>query len=636
ARDVATDGATVYVAEDTAGVGIYDAADGSTLGRVRQGGNAAHLALYGGHLFVLDARAGLRAYDVSAPADPRLVQALFSGTGHFLRAAQDRLYASDGGNGFRVFSIADMPAMPQEGLLELIVLGAAPHRGLVWGGSGVLVGIDTANPNASEIAISMSTTAQPRDMVVRDDILVTAESEAGMRLVDISGEPRTIGRVPTRGSAHAVALDGPWAYLADGRAGVAVMNVSDMRAPQYVSHVDTSGLSGKARANGRRVYVANGPGGLAVAERSGVLAHVPTRGDAQDVAARGTLAYVATTAGLEVVDLTNIARPIVGAATTTSEPASGVALSDDGTQAYVAAGNVLVHDVTGPRPQRGRTLSVGGYSVSVSVYDDLLSIAAAEDGFELYDISAPAAPIFLARIRDARNARAIVRHNDTLFVGAGADVIVYDVSDPRQPTEMARWDAQFDVRALATRNGRVFAGGETTVAGWDARNAVSPALLFRERSFRWVTGVALEGPRLYVSDVDRVHVFRREDDGALYVSDPVTSQPQPPQAADAYVTGVGQSFPNPFNPETWIPFELAETSRVEVSIYDVAGRLVRTIESAILAGGRYGARARAIHWDGHNERGDVASAGLYFYRFAATPVGGGAPFATTGRMTLTP
>jgi hypothetical protein len=279
---------------------------------------------------------------------------------------------------------------------------------------------------------------------------------------------------------------------------------------------------------------------------------------------------------------------------------------------------------------------VGGYGISVSVSDDLLSIAAAEDGFELYDISTPGAPAFLARIRDARNARAIVRHDDTLFVGAGADVIVYDIADPRQPSEIARWDAQFDVRALATRNGRVFAGGESGVAGWDARNPVSPALLFRERSFRWVGGLALEGPRLYVSDVDRVHVFRREDDGALYVGDPVTSQPQRPEAADAYVTGVGQSFPNPFNPETWIPFELAAASRVDVAIYDMAGRLVRAIGSPVLADGRYATRTRAIHWDGRNERGDIAPGGVYFYRFTATPVGGGSAFATTGRMALSP
>ena len=636
ARDVATDGATLYIAEDMAGIGVYDAATGAPIARANHGGSAAHLALYEDHLFVLNARTGLRAYDVSDPADPTLEQSLFSGTGYFLRAAEGRLYVSDGGNGFRVFSIAAMPAMPLEGLLEVIVLGAAPRQGIVWGGSGGLVGIDPGAPTGPEVVRTLGTTAQPRDVVVRGDTLVTAESEAGMRLVDVAAAPRTVGRVSTRGSAHAVALDGEWAYIADGPAGIAVMNVRDRFAPAYASHVDTSGLAARAHGSGGRVFVANGPGGLTVTDRSQVLAHVSTQGVAHDVVARGSLAYVATTAGLEVVDLTDMSAPVVGEPAATTEPASGVALSDGGAFAYVAAGDVVVFDVTNARPQRGRTLSLAGFASSVHVGGDLLAVAATEDGLELYDIVSPAAPQFLARVSDARNARAVVRHEDTLFVGAGEDVIAYDVTDLRRPAEINRWDAQFDVRVLATRDGRVFAGGETTVAGWDARSPNAPSLLFRDRTFRWVGGVALEGARLYVADVDRLHVFRREDDGALYVTDPVTAQATRPADFNTYVTAVGQSYPNPFNPETWVPFELARRSRVEVSIYNVAGRLVRTTRTAALDQGRYATRGRAMHWDGRNASGDVAPAGLYFYRFTALPVGGGAPFKTTGRMALAP
>ncbi|MEO2006154.1 MAG: FlgD immunoglobulin-like domain containing protein, partial [Candidatus Poribacteria bacterium] len=588
------------------------------------------------HLFVLNARNGLRAYDVSDPADPKLVQSLFSGRAYLLRAADDRLYVSDGGNGFRVFSIAAMPAMPLQGVLEVIIRGAAPRQGIVWGGSAELVGVDTRVPNAFEIIQTLDTTAQPRDTALRGDTLVVAEAEAGMRLVDLSGPPRTVARVSTRGAAHGVALDGEWAYIADGPAGVAVMNVRDRFAPVYASHVDTRGLATKAHGAGGRVYVANGGGGLVVADRSQLLSHAPTRGRAHDVAVRGSLAYVATAAGLEVVDLSDLAAPVVGDPVPTPNPASGVALSGDGDVAYVAAGDVLVFDVTGPRPQAQRTLSVTGFASSVYVGGDLLAVAATEDGIELYDIATPAAPRLLARVRDARNARAIVRHNDTLFVGAGEDLVAYDVTDPSQPAELNRWDAQFDVRVLAARDGRIFAGGETTVAGWDARNPEAPSLLFRDRTFRWVGGVALEGARLYVADMDRLHIFRREDDGALYVRDPVTPQPTLSADLDTYVTGVGQSYPNPFNPETWIPFELASASRVEVSIYDPAGRLVRTIRMAMLDEGRYATRGRALHWDGRNARGGVAPAGLYFYRFTATPAGAGATFRTIRRMTLTP
>ena len=636
ARDVATDGATLFVAEHTAGVGIYDAATGAPLSRANHGGAAALVTAHDDYLFVLNARSGLRAYDVSDPADPQLVQSVFSGTGHSLRAIDGKLYVSDGGSGFRILGIDAMPAMPQEGLIEMLVFGAALRGGTLWGGAGELVGIESVGVNAIAVRTRHRTTGRPRDVVLRGSELLIAESEAGLRIVDVTGDPRTVSRVLTPGQAHAVATTGPWAYVADGIAGVTVVNIANTAAPSVVSHIDASGQAGKAVGSGGRVYLANGPGGLAVADRTGVLAHVRTRGEAQDVVTLGDLAYVATTAGLEVVDLADIAAPVVGEPVAVAGTPSGVALSDDGSTAYVAAGSVGVYGVAGLAPRLGRTVSIVGSAISVTVSGDMLAVAAAESGFELYDITTPAAPQFRARVADARNARSIVRHEDNLFVGAGADIFVYNVADLRQPVQLARWDAQFDVRALATRDGRLFAGGETTVAGWDARNAAAPALLFRERTFRWVGGVALEGARLYVSDIDRLRVFRREDDGALYVADPVTLDPPPSEPSPDYATGVGQSYPNPFNPEAWIPFELAEMSRVEVSIYDVSGRLVRTINAPVLDRGRYATRGRAIHWDGLDALGSRAPAGLYFYRFVATSVAEGASFESTGRMALAP
>jgi hypothetical protein len=637
ARDVATDGTTLYVAEDTAGVGIYDAETGAPLARANHGGAAAFVSAHGDHLFVLNARAGLRAYDVSDPADPLLAQSLFSGRGYSLRAIDDRLYVSDGGSGFRILAIDAMPAMPQEGLIEMLVFGAAPHAGTFWGGAGAeLVGIEPVGANAIRVTTRHRTTGRPRDVVPRGSELLVAEGESGLRIVDVTGGPRTVSRVLTPGLAQAVATTGPWAYIADGIGGVTTVNIANTSAPSVVSHVDASGHAGKAVGAGGRIYLANGPGGLAVADRTGVLAHVRTRGDAQDVATRGDMAYVATTAGLEVVDLSDIATPVAAEPVAVPGTASGVALSDDGSTVYVAAGSVVVYGVAGLVAQRVRTVAISGSAIAVTAAGDMLAVAASESGFELHDISTPAAPQFRARVTDARNTRSIVRHADNLFVGAGDEIFVYDVANRRLPVEIARWDAQFDVRALATRDGRLFAGGETTVAGWDARNAVAPALLFRERSFRWVGGVALEGARLYVSDIDRLRVFRREDDGALHVTDPVTSGQPPIERGAEYVTGVGQSYPNPFNPEAWIPFGLAEMSRVEVWVYDVSGRLVRAIDAPVLDRGHYATRGRAIHWDGLDALGSRAPAGLYFYRFRATAVAGGASFESTGRMALAP
>ena len=74
------------------------------------------------------------------------------------------------------------------------------------------------------------------------------------------------------------------------------------------------------------------------------------------------------------------------------------------------------------------------------------------------------------------------------------------------------------------------------------------------------------------------------------------------------------NYPNPFNPETWIPFELSEASRVTVTIYSSSGETVRVLELGNLPAGTYSSRSKAARWDGRNALGEPVSSGLYFYR----------------------
>ena len=88
------------------------------------------------------------------------------------------------------------------------------------------------------------------------------------------------------------------------------------------------------------------------------------------------------------------------------------------------------------------------------------------------------------------------------------------------------------------------------------------------------------------------------------------------------------NYPNPFNPETWIPYQLAEAADINVEIYDVGGRLVRTISVGFKPVGYYLARERAAYWDGRNEIGESVSRGVYFIQFVA------GDFATTQRVVV--
>ena len=77
------------------------------------------------------------------------------------------------------------------------------------------------------------------------------------------------------------------------------------------------------------------------------------------------------------------------------------------------------------------------------------------------------------------------------------------------------------------------------------------------------------------------------------------------------------NYPNPFNPETWIPYQLSEASDVTVRVYSMNGMLVRTLALGHQAAGIYQSRSRAVYWDGRNEFGEQVASGLYFYTLTA-------------------
>ena len=93
--------------------------------------------------------------------------------------------------------------------------------------------------------------------------------------------------------------------------------------------------------------------------------------------------------------------------------------------------------------------------------------------------------------------------------------------------------------------------------------------------------------------------------------------------SNVLVDDLGQNFPNPFNPETWIPYQLAEEAMVSVQIFDVHGTRVRQLDLGKQAAGRHSSQEKAVYWDGRNDAGERVSSGVYFYyltagEFAAT------------------
>ncbi len=73
------------------------------------------------------------------------------------------------------------------------------------------------------------------------------------------------------------------------------------------------------------------------------------------------------------------------------------------------------------------------------------------------------------------------------------------------------------------------------------------------------------------------------------------------------------NYPNPFNPETWIPYQLSEPSNITLSIHSIDGNIIRTLSLGYKQQGLYHDRNKAIYWDGKNDIGETVSSGIYFY-----------------------
>ena len=119
--------------------------------------------------------------------------------------------------------------------------------------------------------------------------------------------------------------------------------------------------------------------------------------------------------------------------------------------------------------------------------------------------------------------------------------------------------------------------------------------------------------------IDRAKQLNRTDTrfqkGIAVLQNLLTTLREPETVPKA--TALLANYPNPFNPETWIPYQLAKEADVTLRIYAIDGTLVRTLALGHQPAGLYHNRSRAASWDGRNAIGEPVASGLYFYTLTA-------------------
>ena len=139
----------------------------------------------------------------------------------------------------------------------------------------------------------------------------------------------------------------------------------------------------------------------------------------------------------------------------------------------------------------------------------------------------------------------------------------------------------------------------------ESTDTASPSVLVRDGKL---------DPSMIQAWIEQAHT---ENDGSLVFQQGIANLQRLLALMIPKETVLLANYPNPFNPETWIPYELAESSDVEITIYDARGGVVRYLDLGHQPAGTYTGRTHAAYWNGRNALGEPVASGVYFYTLKA-------------------
>ena len=656
AQDVAVDGGTAYIADGTEGIQLVDVrrpAAPQLLKSVKGFTFAHRIQVANGHAYIVDSEEGLlihNLHELHNSIEPKPLST-FQTLGEALDVWVEghTVYLSDRNQGFQIldFERIDIPAIVAK--VEIVGFDFHIEGGYAYVASGDLRVVDVRDRFNPRVISTFRTPGTATSIKIQDGHAYLTDVEAGFYLIDVRNplRPKFVARQSITGSAMGADLFTPidgttLAYIADGSGSLHAVDVSQPSNPRWLHrHVASGEAYGldivQGENGGRKAFIADGRGGIKIVDLKdtfdATLTHfIPIDGTASDVQVDNGHAYVAGgEEGVFVLNVRDLNRTKKIARITTSEPAAGVEIHNG--HAYVSAGDLLVIDVRDLNQIRvvARQPMVG--KAYRSAIDGAHAyVAALDGGLQIFDIQNPATPRAVASYETHGNATHVAVADGRAYVlDSGAGVQILDVTDPRRPFRIVGYETDGLPIDAKVSGDYLFLLDGTTLQIVDIRNL---ELVSHYNDLRFPLGLAVIHDAVYVADLYSLQIFKvNENLFELSVNDPtVFGEPTHLENAsphlERFTYQLGQNFPNPFNPETWIPYRLAQEAKVTVNIFNRSGNIVRTIHAGQREADMYESRNKALYWDGRNELGERVASGAYFYTLTANR------FSATRKMTI--
>jgi hypothetical protein len=532
--------------------------------------------------------------------------------------------------------------------------------------------LDLSSPAAPVRVGNLNLPGGGRYLTVRGDrtyVVCSGEEypapDNGLNIIDTSDptEPQVIGTLTAEDApAFGIGLWGDYALIGHGSLGMALIDISVPQDPKIVHHVGIQGVPSDyivtdsllfARSHMVMSYLLQEP----FAPEPGAV--VPGIEGIVSTATDGHYAYVVEyeNARLHVLDLSDPEDPrIIGSAEIDADFAYGIAITDPGIlkpHAYIGGrrigSEIYVVDISDPSaPRHVNTLSVLDSPSDLDVEGNYLYAPCGYGELSVFDISSPAAPQLLSSLDFTYNVQVVKAVGTTLYVGQRLlnhyGLYVVDASDPYNLGIISQsTDPRCPYEFWLEGSLLYIADGDRGFLIMDVSDAQWPVTLGRLTTLPHAESVIVDGDVAYVADSQTNSGVQ-----AIDVSDPSApfvigyfpaDQPSELELVQGHALMATQHGPHSVIPLECgaaaapevieagaLPvrlslssspglggvaflLELPRATTAQFDLHDVQGRRLRRLHSGWLSAG-----AQQIVWNGRDDHGDPAAAGVYFYR----------------------
>ena len=669
AQDIVVKDSIAYIADGAAGLQMIQIAPTlKRLNTIAVGENLHQVLIseeFPLYLFAIDAELGLFLFNTSDLVNEAEPVATFRtlGLAMHVTVANRRVYLADSRRGVQILSLDRIPLLPVIGALPYVGYDMVIEDQIAYVAGGNVYAVTLHDPLNPKIVSEVKTPGQVISLTPienrenRLQSILSVDYRSGIYKLGVERFDNRAPEVELSLEAHqsthtrplaafAVPMNTDLVYVADGEGYLDLIRFDGPPVWEY-RHSRSGNLTG-FDMDGDQIFAVSQGAGLFSISNGRFISQSEPGFSGEDLIVEDGFGYIVTgqktrqqnQLGLLIVDLSNPKKVQRVGQVPTDFPAYDVRLN--GQTAYVCATELLVINVRQPRAP----VPVSRYPMSGSAFQSVvyqppdakerfLFVAALNGGAHLYDCTEAQNLRHLTVIETAESVigvsvvdgwLALLENRSHLRGNPDyGSLRLFDITNPRTPRQVKTFETPaYPIQIeLEPQKHSIEQLPYLYLLNPDYLHLLDTETgetVTRSQPLQQAKKLIIVQNTALVVDQHGIDTFRlNRQIFALAVDQATQSQPMP----DGGMTGgidhpnllslLGQSFPNPANPETWIPFRLAQPGVVTVTLFDQKGQPIRQILAGHHLADEYTSKAKAIYWDGKTQSGETVTSGIYFY-----------------------